>query len=147
MMKTNLEPIEESDMDLHGKLNRADAGIGSTEKNTESAPSFEQEVAQEISAAEKDDAYGKILSKVQSTQQDDQANLGSISDDAKAVQELDSESQIQHLIDIAQQKGVVHAVGVARHMQDNYVLDTMHDRMLADELHDALIAKGMIEDL
>ena len=45
------------------------------------------------------------------------------------------------------QKGVVHAVKVARHLEDNYALDEFHDRMLADELHEALIKKGLIEEV
>ena len=60
---------------------------------------------------------------------------------------MDAETQIQHLVDLAQQKGIMHAVKVARHMEDNYILDTFHDKMLADELHDALIKKGMIKEM
>jgi hypothetical protein len=41
----------------------------------------------------------------------------------------------------------LHAVKVARHLEDDYVLDTFHDKLLADELHDALLKKGLIEEI
>jgi hypothetical protein len=142
----NLEPIEESDLDLEGKIKR---GVVGDPKNIENNPfaDIEKELPREISAEEKDSAYGKILSKVQ-TQSDNNSNQESIAVDAQTgTQKTDAESQIQHLVDVAQQKGVVHAVNVAKHMENNYVLDNFHDRMLADELHDALVRKGMITEI
>lgn len=144
MIKSNLEPIEESDLDMEGKMKRGEAGT-----SVEQAPVFqvEQEKPQEISSAEKDDAYGKILSKVQA-QSDDQVDPLAVADDAKTgSQMIDAESQVNHLVEIATQKGVVHAVKVAQHMQDNYILDTFHDKMLSQELHDALVKSGMIKEL
>ncbi|EKE20074.1 MAG: hypothetical protein ACD_8C00057G0025 [uncultured bacterium] len=144
MIKSNLEPIEDGDLDMEGKMKR-----GETSGHVERGPIFEleKEKPQEIISAEKDDAYGKILSKVQS-QSDDQVDPLSVTDDAKTgAQIIDAESQINHLIEIASQKGVVHAVKVAQHMQDNYILDTFHDKMLADELHDALLKSGMIKEI
>lgn len=145
MIKSNLEPIEESDLDLEGKLK----GTIETpiERNEIFSTTIEHEKPREISAAEKDNAYGKILSKVQ-TQSDDGANDEAVAGDAQAgAQMIDAETQVQHLVAIASQKGVVHAVKVAQHMQDNYILDTFHDRMLADELHDALVQKGMLKEI
>lgn len=144
MIKSNLEPIEDGDLDMEGKMKR-----GETAGHVEQSPFFgiEKEKPQEIISAEKDDAYGKILAKVQS-QSDDQIDPLSVTDDAKTgAQIIDAESQINHLIEIASQKGVVHAVKVAQHMQDNYILDTFHDKMLADELHDALLKSGMIKEI
>lgn len=145
MIKSNLEPIEESDMDLEGKLKRGSSDFS----RQETAPfeTVEREVPQEISAAEKDDSYGKILSKVQSPTTDEVDQKVVASDAQVGFEKMDAESQVQHLVDIAGQKGVVHAVKVAQHMQDNYILDTFHDRMLSDELHDALVAKGIIKEL
>lgn len=144
MIKSNLEPIEESDLDFEGKLNQG-------EKKADESEVFanvEKELPQEIVSVEKDEAYGKILSKVQSQTDGDEIDQDLVIDDAKAgAQMIDAESQVKHLIDIAGQKGVVHAVKVAQHMQDNYVLDTFHDRMLSEELHDALIKKGMIKEI
>ena len=143
-IKSNLEPIEDSDLDMESKMKK-----GFTKENhQEIAPvsDVEREKPQEVSAGEKDNAYNKILSKVQ-TQTDDKTSQDEVVSDAQmGAQKMDAETQIQHLIDLAQQKGVVHAVKVARHMEDNFILDTFHDRMLVDELHDALVKKGMIKE-
>jgi hypothetical protein len=48
---------------------------------------------------------------------------------------------------LAEAKGVVHAVKVAQHLEDNYLLDELHDRLLATDLHDALVKKGMITEV
>ena len=144
-IKSNLEPIEEKDLDLESKLKYGETGFSATKEDIPSQK-IEKETPQEISAGEKDDAYNKILSNVQT--QTDENNDAAVANDAKTgAQKMDAESQVQHLIDIAQQKGVVHAVKVARHMEDNYVLDTFHDKMLADELHDSLVKKGMIKEI
>ncbi|NTW27071.1 MAG: hypothetical protein HGA36_01980 [Candidatus Moranbacteria bacterium] len=143
-MKSNLEPIEESDLDLEGKIRGTESGV-SVERATPFAD-VEKEIPQEISAAEKDDSYGKILSKVQTVAADVDQNVVAVDAQLGSVM-MDAESQVQHLVDIASMKGVVHAVKVAQHMQDNYILDTFHDRMLSEELHDALVAKGMIKEI
>jgi hypothetical protein len=147
-IKSNLEPIEESDLNLEEKFKHGPVDFSGNGNSPESAPTvaIEREKPQEISAGEKDAAYGKILSKIQTPTDD--VNQEEVAVDAQAgVQKTDAESQIQHLVDIAQQKGIMHAVRVARHMESNYVLDTFHDRILADELHDALVKKGMITEI
>ncbi|KKP90549.1 MAG: hypothetical protein UR95_C0001G0076 [Parcubacteria group bacterium GW2011_GWC1_36_108] len=145
-MKSNLEPIEESDLDLEGKIKNG--SVDFSREEAVPAAAIEREAIKEVSAAEKDDAYGKILSKVQTVQTDDELDQTVIAADAKTgYEKMDAESQVQHLVDIAGQKGVVHAVKVAQHMQDNYVLDTFHDRMLGEELHNALVEKGMIKEI
>jgi hypothetical protein len=142
-IKRNLEPIEESDLDLEGKLKRGNS-IASGLNNEKPLFSVEHEKLAEISSAEKDSSYGKILSKVQARKDADVDEL-EVSGDAKnGIEKIDAETQIQHLVDIAVQKGVVHAVKVARHMEDNYILDSFHDRLMSEELHDALIKKGLI---
>ena len=145
MIKSNLEPIEEKDLDLEGKIKRGMAG-NSPEQNVPFA-TVEKEATREISAAESDDSYGKILSKVQAVSTEDIDQNAVALDAAVGAQKMDAESQVQHLVDLASQKGVVHAVKVAQHMRDNYILDTFHDKMLGEELHSALVAKGMIKEI
>lgn len=140
-----LEPIEEKDLDTAAKFknkpevdvfgHRSDKGENVVEK------------APEIVSAEKDQAYQVILSKVQ-TQAVAVTPKGSVSDDAKAVSEkMDAESQVKHLVEIATHSGVAHAVKVARHMENNYILDSFHDKLLSEELHQALLEKGLIREL
>jgi len=138
-----MEPIEEGDLNLQEKL------TGERQENKkEKLSGFnpEKEVSEKKSSLEKDDSYSKILSKVQGLQGVNDDN--SISVDAEsAAAEKDAQSQVNRLVDVAMEKGVVHAVKVAKHMQDNYVLDAFHDKLLADEFHDALLKKGIIKDI
>lgn len=145
----NLEPIEEKDLDLKEKfLGQKENPETSGEKRQES---FSEKTETEKSAerkegsAEKEETYSRILSKVktQSLPSDE-----TVSDDAKKTSETETaEAKIEKLVQLAANKGVVHAVKVARHLDDNYVLDEFHDRLLAEELHDALMKKGLIKDL
>ncbi len=97
----------------------------------------------EKSAGEKDAVYGKILassSQVSATTNDE--NLSGVD-----VSELkDRESQITHLLAVAQTQGILEAVDAARKIDDYYVLDQLHDRMLADDFHEALVMKGLIKE-
>ncbi|MFC1645218.1 hypothetical protein ACFL08_04285 [Patescibacteria group bacterium] len=139
-IKSNLEPVSESGLGLESKVS-----IGREEKEGE-VQKIEKEVPKEVSVAEKDSAYTKILSKVQKTSDEEGIGKSDVGADAKSVYEaVDAESQIQNLVDLAMNKDVIHAVKVARHLDDNYVLDMFHDKLLADELHDALISKGIIK--
>lgn len=144
--KSNLEPIEESDLDLKRKFSGESGEAGTFEKS--SAPEAVPETASERKegAAEKDAAYSNILAKVktQATLTDDTQ----IKKDAEETYAQDDlETKINTLVNLAEQKGVVHAVKVAKHMEDNFTLDEFHDRLLADELHDALVKKGLIKEI
>lgn len=144
-IKSNLEPIEEKDLNLGGKFR--ENGLAKKEisgNEGEKAPSLVFE--RKDGAAEKDESYSKILSKIKS--QAPAADEASIRGDAQSVSEEDNaEAKINSLVNLALQKGIPHAVKVARHLEDNYTLDEMHDRLLADELHDALVAKGMLKEI
>ncbi|HOF42538.1 MAG TPA: hypothetical protein PLF30_00050 [Candidatus Moranbacteria bacterium] len=144
-IKSNLEPIEESDLNLKEKLK----GIEPKPLQEKTPVPFaaEREIPKEIAAGEKNNAYSQILSKIQAQNAQD-FDKDSVESDAHAALHItDADSQVQHLVDLAQQKGVFHAVKVAQHMEDNYILDTFHDKLLAKELHDALVAKGMIKEI
>lgn len=143
----NLEPIDEKDLDLESKFGKPAPGK-SFEKEEEEISKKENEPAKEMVFAERDNAYNRILSKVQSRQVNDDGEQEEVKEEArKAFEKQDAESQVQHLVDVAMNKGVVYAVKVARHLEDNYVLDKFHDQLLADELHNALKQKGLIEEI
>jgi len=143
----NLEPIDEKDLDLESKFGKPAPGKP-FEKEEEEVLKKEKEPAKEMVFAERDSVYNQILSKVQSRQTDDEGGQEGVEEEArKAFEKQDAESQVQHLVDVAMNKGVVYAVKVARHLEDNYVLDRFHDQLLADELHNALKQKGLIEEI
>ena len=143
--KTNLEPIDEKDLELKRKF--TGALLEKKDVLKENVPEVSQEKSErKEGVVEKDQAYSKILSKVKSQQQ--LADDSSVQEDAqKASEEIDIESKINNLVKLAMEKGVFHAVKVARHLEDNYVLDELHDRLLGDELHNELVKKGLIKDI
>jgi hypothetical protein len=140
-IKTNLESIEESDLDLERKFKE---GVDMAETKVENVVIPEQKAEAKENTKEKEQFYSQILSKAvaQTMPQDD----NTVNDDAEVLsKEKDVEGKIQGLVSIAENKGVVHAVKVARHLEDNYVLDELHDRLLSEELHNALLQKGLIK--
>jgi hypothetical protein len=150
--KTNLEPIDEGEVNLKEKFI---GGVSPEKTADKSVPGKEVVIAPESivekterkeGAAEKEDAYARIMAKAASqriTVTDDEV----AGDAKKANQGMDAESKINNLVNLAETKSVAHAVNVARHMEDNYILDEFHDRLLADELHNALIKKGLIKEV
>ncbi|KKP58956.1 MAG: hypothetical protein UR60_C0008G0011 [Candidatus Moranbacteria bacterium GW2011_GWF2_34_56] len=146
IISSSLEPIGENDLDLSNKFGHVEGGAkgGSVEEKKENIISpAEKESANEISGAEKDSAYNQILSKI--PQQTSDSDDKSVKEDALEVSvKMDAESQIQHLLDLATTRGVVHAIKVAKHMDDNYVLDMLHDKMISDEFHKILLEKNLI---
>ncbi|MDO9230991.1 MAG: hypothetical protein Q7U36_00730 [bacterium] len=145
-IKSNLEPIEEGDLNLKEKF----TGGGKVEsvlakKSEETFPTPEK-IERKEGMMEKESAYSKILSKLPAQSQKVQTDDVAV-DAVSANTGIDAESKIDNLIKIAENKGIPHAVKVARHMEDNYVLDEFHDRMLGEELHNALVAKGMIKEI
>lgn len=155
-MPNNLEPIEEGDLNLKEKFSVGGEALPA-EKIENNAPKIEKAVGIEEmpksegsferkeGQAEKEETYAKILSQATaptlSTEKD-------ISQDAEiAMREKDAQSKVNNLVSLAETKGMAHAVKVARHMEDNYVLDEFHDKLLSSELHDFLVKKGLIKEI
>lgn len=148
-MVYQLEPLEDADLNAEKKINPEKKKSIQPEAPITDAPAEKEtkiETAQEIASAEKDSAYSKVLSQVKKASAKDE-DKDEIAKDAEAAnKKTDAESKIQHLVDLTMQKGLFHAVKVAQHMQDNYVLDMFHDKLVTEELHDALIKKGLIKE-
>lgn len=109
----------------------------------ESVPAAEQVAERSNESAH--EKYAAILTQSGLTDQAASVSTDDVHTDAEAVgQATDAASRVTQLVELAQVKGVAHAVEVARKMNDLYVLDTMHDE-LADKLYEALKAKGLIQ--
>lgn len=65
---------------------------------------------------------------------------------AKKLKTEKKERQIQLLIDLAFEKGVVHATEVAKKLEDPYILDEFHDT-LVDELYNYLVEQGKLKQI
>jgi hypothetical protein len=95
-------------------------------------------------SAEAPGKYEKLLSTAKQA-----ASVTGVSDDDTQtdlahVKELEDEQQkIDHLVKLAQSKGLPHAVRVAERLKDYYALDMFHDT-LVDNLYDALMEQGLI---
>ena len=50
--------------------------------------------------------------------------------DATSAQPLEEQKKIKYLLALAQKKGVVYAVNVAKNMDDPYLLDKFHDLLI-----------------
>jgi hypothetical protein len=148
-MVYQLEPLEESEVNPEKKVDSEKEKATHPETPIANVPVEKEvkvETAQEIASAEKDNAYSKILSQVKKAPAKD-SDKDEVARDAEAAnQKTDAQSQIQHLVDLAMQKGLFHAVKVAQHMQDNYILDMFHDKLLSEELHTALVKNGLIKE-
>ncbi len=116
---------------------------GSGQIVSEQSPEHAIEASKER-AGEK---YTEILSKIPTTASpavpSDGATIGL---DAQSVyDETDEEARVTKLLSLVETKGVEYAVKVARHLNDYYVLDRMHDE-LSGRFYEALVAKGVIHD-
>ena len=141
-----IKPTEEKNLDSSSEEKFKGKIEFPPEKEKESFE-IEKEPASELSPTERDNAYNRILSKLQESKQIT-VDPNAVNLDASLVnQEKDAEGKIQYLVDLAQNKGVFYAVKVAQHLENNYVLDMFHDKLLSDVLHDALVKKGLIKEI
>jgi hypothetical protein len=62
------------------------------------------------------------------------------------IKDLDKESQIKVLCDLAFEKGLDEAIEAAKQLNNPYILDEFHDT-LVDELYKRLVEKGKLEQM
>ncbi|MFZ5981953.1 MAG: hypothetical protein ACOYS2_00020 [Patescibacteria group bacterium] len=161
-IKSNLEPIEPSDLNLEDKFQGGDESVSpSSPEEASKLPSSQEDVPEAVpevapekfsekkeDAGEKESFYRKILSGAKKSANSDDSADEVTDDDLEVVKkEKEVENKIQALLGIVEARGVVYAVKVAKKLEDNYVLDELHDRMLSEKFHAALVAKGFIKDI
>lgn len=67
---------------------------------------------------------------------------------AKDVTSLDNpEDQILKIVELASTKDPYFAIKVAKHIDNNYILDKVHDRLTEDQVREALVKKGLLENV
>lgn len=106
---------------------------------TPSSPEAKPEAPRER-VAEK---YAQILSKVGTAAHAPIDPTAVQADAASLGPEEDVQATVEKLVQLAETKGVAHAVRVAQKLSDFYILDTMHDR-LANDLYAELAARGLV---
>lgn len=115
-----------------------------TVSQQEQSPMLERERPVEAKVEQKSERMSQILSKVKSVGAQRTSDDEVDADAAQAGTQADAEQKVHVLVEMAQLKGVAHAVRVAKRMNDLYVLDMTHDE-LADKLYEGLLAKGLID--
>jgi hypothetical protein len=144
----NLEPIEEKDLNLKDKFVEK---IGTENPANDAGPKIENivTVEQETSAenqSEKENFYEGLMKQIKG--QSHPAIEKQVPIDANTIAQYeDVEKKIDELVNIAVHKNVMHAVKVARHLDDNYTLDELHGRLHGEVLYEELLKKGLIKKL
>jgi hypothetical protein len=90
----------------------------------------------------------KKLEKAAPAKKNSNASKAEVSRHAKEIGGLeDADQQIEKLVQLAQSKDPFVAIKVAQHLDDNFVLDQLHDGLLEEKTRKILIEKGLLKDL
>ncbi len=106
--------------------------------SSESKPLVEKEQFLERAVEQKNERVGELLQKIDThTAALQTTSQSQITDDAAHLATIDEEERITKLLSLADTKGVVHAVSVARKLEDFYALDTLRDTLI-ERFHEKL---------
>lgn len=109
-------------------------GVPAPEKKisaTEPAAHFGQEVEKNLEKKKEISPYDKIVSdelkrEIEMMELDDKAKI-EVEKKVEKIGFLGEKEKIEHLLEIAKEKGVIFAIKVAKKMNEPYLLDTLHD--------------------
>lgn len=111
-----------------------------------SSPESDQEKKKEVMEAIQQ--KGNSGSDNDDDEDDDEEGHAIIHSHAKDIYEIkDIEQQIEKLVQLAVEKSPFIAIKVARHLDENYVLDQVHDKLVEDKTRKILIEKGLLESI
>lgn len=98
----------------------------------------EKEQVVEQAPEQKNERVGELLQKIDTHTASLQATTqNQVKDDAASLSLIDEEERVTRLLSLADTKGVVHAVSVARTLEDFYALDVFRDTLI-ERLHEKL---------
>jgi len=90
----------------------------------------------------------KKLEKAVPAKKNSNAGKAEVSRHAKEIGGLEgADQQIEKLIQLAQNEDPFMAIKVAKHLDDNFVLDQLHDGLLEEKTRKILVEKGLLKDL
>lgn len=87
-----------------------------------------------------------VSERIQKTQPVSPAQQQVVVQKAQQIKAESKERQIQLLTDLAFEKGIPHAIDVAKRLENAYLLDEFHDA-LVDELYNKLIEEGKLKQI
>lgn len=87
-----------------------------------------------------------VSERIQKTQPVPPAQQQVVVQKVQQIRAESKERQIQLLTDLAFEKGIPHAIEVAKRLENPYLLDEFHDA-LVDELYNKLIEEGKLKQI
>jgi len=155
------EPIEKEDLDLQKKFggeSSVPAPEAKEKKEEKPVAAPEVEIAEKMPSVEeeagKEVGEKKISEKIETARKtigtQKPAVAANVASDAQAVSQIvEYEKKVEKLVQIALEKGPIHAIKVAQHLDrsDDYTLDELHDRMIENDLRKQLFQKGLLKEL
>jgi hypothetical protein len=121
-----------------GKVEQASAGVDKELYKTEEKKA-EQAIEQ---SGEKLKTQTSISSD--DSDEDQSVDIRDIEKNIDEMKKLDVNDQIDHLVQVAVHKDPVLAIGIAKHLNDNYILDELHSDLTEDKIRDILDQKGLL---
>ncbi len=139
-IKENLAEINEADLNNSAESFSADINSPGAENDTkqELYKKEEQKVEQAI------ERTGEKLKQGVPTAQTDDDKGEEVQVQAKEIAKLDANDQVSHLVQIAETKNPYLALRIAKHLNDNYVLDELHSDLTEDKMRELFISKGLL---
>jgi len=131
----DLNKQAESPVDVSG-AEKVNSGIDKELYKTE-----EKRVEQAI---EKSGEKLKTKTPTKSNDDDQEVDIRDVEKSIDEMKKLDVEDQINHLVQVAIHKDPILAIGIAKHLNDNYILDELHSDLTEDKIRDILDQKGLL---
>lgn len=104
-------------------------------KEKELSPEKEKEILKEA-----------VSEEIQKTQPVSPSQQKIVAQKAQQIKAQPKERQVQLLTGLAFEKGVSHAIEIAKRLDSPYILDEFHDALI-DELYNKLIESGRLKQI
>ena len=119
--------------EIYEKFEKKRAEALKQPETKELTPEKEKEILKE--------AISDHVQKAKPVSDDQQKTIAAVTQKIKGQPQ---ENQVKLLTDLALEKGVSHAIEVAKRLDNPYLLDELHDA-LVDELYNKLVEKGELK--
>jgi len=104
-------------------------------KEKELGPEKEKEILKEV-----------VSRHIEEAQNAPAPNKSAASPNVSEIKTQPKERQIQYLVNLALEKGISEAVHIARHLDNIYLIDELHDA-ITDTLYARLVDEGKLKQL
>lgn len=121
--------------------------FGGDKEVKESSKEKPENLAEDL---EKKDAIFERITKHKESSSDPRSvkseDKNSVKEQAKNISKItDAEEQVKKLVDLAVREDPFTAIKVAQHLDENYVLDELHDELVEEKTRKILLEKGLLK--